>query len=65
MGEVGAICQRNMFSDIKIAMKCNTKVTYSVGWRDVMIKDEYMEETSKFAALSGCIYYNEFGFRWH
>jgi len=34
MIEAGATCQRNMFSEIIIAIKCNTKITYS----DVMTK---------------------------
>ena len=30
MIEAGATCQRNMFSKIKIAIKCSTKITKSV-----------------------------------
>ena len=28
-----------MFSEIKIAIKCNTKIKYSVWWCDAMTKD--------------------------
>jgi len=30
MTEAEATCQINMFSEIKIAIRCNTKITYSV-----------------------------------
>ena len=30
MIEAGATWQRNMFSEIKLASNCNTKITYSV-----------------------------------
>jgi len=30
MIEAAATCQRNMFSEIKIAIKCNTNITYTV-----------------------------------
>jgi len=53
-------CQRDMFSEIKIAIKCNTKITYSVWGCDAIIKDEHREETSKFTALSGCVYNDDF-----
>jgi len=39
MVEAGATCQRNTFSEIKIAIKYNTKITYSVWLCDAMIKD--------------------------
>jgi len=49
----------NMFSENKIVIKCNTKITYNV-WRcDAMIKDVRRDETSKFVPLSGCTYNNE------
>ena len=56
MIEAGATCQRNMFSEIKIAIKCNTKCMYSVWLCDGMTKDVCRGEMSKFAALSGCTY---------
>jgi len=62
MIEAEATCQRNMFSEIKIAIKRNTKVTYSLWWCDAMIKDECREETSKFAALFGRAYNDEICF---
>jgi len=30
MIEAAETCQRNLFSEIKIATKCNTKITYTV-----------------------------------
>ena len=48
MIEAWATCQRNMYSEIKIALKCNAKVTYSVWWCGVMTKDVRREEMSKF-----------------
>jgi len=62
MLEAGVTCQRNMFSEIKIAIKCNTKITYSVWWCDPMTKDVRREEMSKFAVLSGCNYNDEISF---
>ena len=62
MIEGGVTCQKNVFKKIKIAIKCNTKITYSVWWCDAMIKDGLREETSKFAALSGCTYNDEICF---
>jgi len=44
MIEAGARCQRNMFSDIKIAIKSNTEIAYNVWWRDSMTKDVRREE---------------------
>ena len=52
----------NMFSEIKITIKCNTKVKYSVSWCGAMIKDGHREETSKFVTLSGCTYIDEICF---
>jgi len=43
-----ATCQRNMFSEIKNAIKCNTTITYSILWCDAMTKDVHREEISKF-----------------
>jgi len=37
-----------------LAIKCNTKITYSVWCCDAMIKDGRREEMSKFAELSEC-----------
>ena len=51
-------CQRNKFSEIEIAIKCNTKIKYILWWCDAMPMDGYKEETSKFATLSGCTYNN-------
>ena len=51
-----------MYSDFKISIKCNTKITYIVRRCDAMTKDVPREETSKFAALSGCTYNNEICF---
>ena len=48
--EAAATCQRNMFSGFKIAIKFNTKITYTVS------KDVRKEEMSKFAALPRCTY---------
>ena len=56
MIEAGATFQRNMFSEIKMAIKCNTNIMYSVWCCDAMIKDVRREEISKFAALFGCTY---------
>jgi len=58
---IGVTCQRNMFSEIKIAIKRDTKITYSV-WCDAMIKDVRRKETSTFAALSVCTYNDEICF---
>ena len=60
--EAGATCRRNTFPEIKIAIKCNIKITYSVWWCCAMTKDVHREETSKFAALSGCTYNGEIRF---
>jgi len=46
MIEAGAKFQRNMFSEIKIPIECNTD----------------REEMSKFAVLSGCTYNDEICF---
>jgi len=62
MIEAGTTCQRNMFSEIKINIKCNTKITYSVRWSDAMIKDVRREEINKCAVLSGCTYNDEICF---
>ena len=51
-----------MFSEIKVAIKFNPKITYSVWWCDAMTKDVRREEMSKFAAVSGCIYNDEICF---
>jgi len=51
-----------MFSEIEIAIKCNTKIMYSFWWRDAITKDVRTEEMSKFAALSGCTYNDEICF---
>jgi len=45
-----------MFSEIKIDIKCNTKIMCNVLWYGAMTKDVHREEMSKFAALSGCTY---------
>jgi len=58
MVEAAATCQRNLFSEIKIAIKCNTNITYSVWWCDAMTKDVRREEMSKFAALPKFIVYH-------
>ena len=55
---IARTCWRNMFSEIKIAIKCDTKIIYIMRRCDAIIKDGYREETSKFAALSGCTYKN-------
>ena len=62
MKEAAATCQRNMFSEIKIATKCNTEITYSVRWCDAMTKDGRRKETGKFSPLSGCTYYDKICF---
>ena len=62
MIETGATCQRNMFSEVKIAIKCNTKFTYSFLWQDAMTKAIRRQEMSTFAALSGCTYTDEICF---
>jgi len=62
MLDTGALCHRNMFSEIKMAIKRNTNITYSVWWCDAMTKDVRREEMSKFAALSGCTYHDEISF---
>jgi len=62
MIEAGETCQRNMFSEINIAMKSNTNITYRVWWCDAMNKDGRRAETSKFAAWSGCSSNNEICF---
>ena len=49
MIEAAATCQRNMCSEIKFAIKCNTKITYSVWWCDAMTKDGRREETNKLS----------------
>jgi len=59
MIEAGAICKRNMFSEINITIKCNTRITYSVWWCDTMIKVGRRKETITFAALYGCTYYDK------
>jgi len=46
--------QRNMFSEIEIAIKYNTKITYSVWWCDALTKDVCRE--------SGCTYNDEISF---
>ena len=51
-----------MFSEIKISIKCNTKIMYIVWSCDFMTKDVRREEKNKFAALSGCIYNDEICF---
>jgi len=56
MIEAASTCQRNKFSKLKIAIKCNTKITYSVWWCDVMTKDVRWQETGKFDPLFGCTY---------
>ena len=56
MIEAEATCERNMSSEIKIAIKCNTKITYSVWWCDATTKDVRREEMSKFGSLSECTY---------
>jgi len=48
MNTAGATCQRNMFSEIKITVKCYTKIAYSVWQCDAMIKDGHEEEISNF-----------------
>jgi len=52
--EAAATYQINMFYEIKLAIKCNTTITYSVLWCDAMIGDVRRNEMSKFTALSGC-----------
>ena len=49
-------------SEIKMTIKCNTKITYSVYRCDAMNKGVRMEKISKFAALSGCTYNDEICF---
>jgi len=48
-----------MLSEIIIAIKRNTKITYSVWWCDAMINDGRREEASKFASFSGRTYNDE------
>ena len=62
MIEVGVTSQRNIFSEIKIVIKCNIKIMYKVWWCDAMTNDVHREETSKSAALSGCTYNDEICF---
>jgi len=62
MIEVGVTCQRNMFSEIKITIKCNTKITDNVWWCDTMTKVVCREEMSNFAVLSRCTYNDEICF---
>ena len=49
MIEAGATCQRNMFSEINIDIKCNAKIMYRFWWCDAMTKDVRREEMGKFA----------------
>jgi len=62
MIEAGVSCQRHTLYEIKIAIKCNTKIMYSVWLCDAMTKNGHREEMSKFAALSGCTYNDEISF---
>jgi len=57
MIEAAATCQRNMLSEIKVARKCKSKITFTTVQR-LMIKDGGREETGKFAACSGYTYKN-------
>ena len=51
-----------MFAEIKIAVKCNAKITYTVWLFNAMIKDGCREEMSKCPGLSGCSYNDEICF---
>jgi len=42
-----------MFSEIKIAIKCNAKITYNVSWSDTVTKDVRREERIR---LLLCLY---------
>jgi hypothetical protein len=44
---------RNMFSEIKITITCNTKITFIMWLCDALIKDGRIVETSTFAVSSG------------
>jgi len=45
-----------MFAEIKITIKRNDKIMYSVRWCEGMTKDVRREEICKLAALSECTY---------
>jgi len=53
MIEAAATCQRNMFSEIKIAIKCNTKITYTVS--DGVMLWQTMFVGKKWASLLRCL----------